>query len=399
MGQQRAAPSRGVWVALGAVVLISANLRPGATAVGPVLAEILDSLGQDATWGGVLAAMPGVCFAVFGGLAVGFAVRVGLTYALWWGMVAAALGLVLRSWVSDATAFLALTAVAFAGMAIGNVLLPAFIKRRFPDRVPQLMALYGSLLAVGATLGSVLAIPLAQVLPGGWRGSLAVWGVAAGLAGIPMLAVALREGSRRLGARAHRRGPSLLRSRHAVALGIFFGVQSMHAYTQFGWTAQMFRDGGVEAHLAGLLVSVLAGLGIVTGLVMPSVVERVRDLRLVVLTLGLLLVAGYLGILYAPAAAGWLWVLCLGLSGAAFPMALALITARTRDPHVTARLSGFSQTVGYSLAACGPFLVGVLRAQSGGWTVPLWALIATSAVMVVAGMIASAPGYVDDELG
>ncbi len=394
----RTVRTRGYWIALLAVVLISANLRPGATSVGPLLAEILAELGQSPTWGGLLAAMPGICFAVFGAFAVAVAVRVGLTYALWWGMVATAVGLALRPWIPDALVFLGLTALAFAGMGMGNVLLPAYIKRRFPDQVPLLMAIYGSLLAVGATLGSLLALPVAAVAPGGWRGSLAVWGVTAAVAGVPMLLIALREGSRRLGSRRHERGPSLLRSRHAVALGIFFGVQSMHAYTQFGWTAQMFRDGGVEREYAGLLVALLAGLGIVTGLVMPLVVARVRDLRWVVVALGLLLVGGYLGLLYVPATASWLWAAGLGLSGAAFPMSLSLITARTRDPHVTARLSGFSQTIGYSLAATGPLLVGVMLAATGGWTIPLWVLIATTVVMVWAGLIASSPGYVDDEL-
>lgn len=390
--------TRGYWVALAAVVLISANLRPGATSIGPLLAEILAGLGQDATWGGLLAALPGACFAAFGAVSVAFAVRVGLTYALWWGMVATALGLALRPWTSDALIFLGLTALAFAGMAVGNVLLPAYIKRRFPDQVPLLMAIYGSLLAVGATLGSLLALPLAEVAPGGWRGSLAVWGLTAAVAGAPMLLIALREGSGRLGSQRRADGPSLLRSRHAVALGIFFGVQSLHAYTQFGWTAQMFRDGGVGRDEAGLLVSILAGLGIVTGVVMPVVVARLRDLRWVVIGLGLLLVAGYLGILYLPTTASWLWAVCLGLSGACFPLALSLITARTRDPHLTARLSGFSQSIGYALAATGPLLVGVLLAATGGWTIPLWALIVTSAVMVWAGIVASAPGYVDDEL-
>ncbi len=398
LGRVRPVRTRGYWIALLAVVLISANLRPGATSVGPLLAEILDDLGQSATWGGLLGAMPGICFAAFGAFAVALAVRVGLTYALWWGMAATAVGLALRPRASDSWIFLGLTALAFAGMGIGNVLLPAYIKRRFPDQVPLLMAVYGSLLAVGATFGSLMALPLAEVLPGGWRGSLSVWGVTAALAGVPMLLIALREGSRKLRSRAHTRGPSLLRSRQAVALGVFFGVQSMHAYTQFGWTAQMFRDGGVERAHAGLLVSLLAGLGIVNGLVMPIVVARVRDLRWVVITLGLLLVVGYLGILYVPTTASWLWATSLGLSGAAFPMALSLVTARTRDPHVTARLSGFSQTIGYTLAATGPLLVGVMLAATGGWTIPLWVLIATTGVMVAAGLIASAPGYVDDEL-
>ena len=176
--------TRGYWIALLAVILISANLRPGATSVGPLLAEILSGLEQSATWGGLLAAMPGVCFALFGAFSVAFAVRVGLSYALWWGMVAAALGLLLRPWTSDAAIFLVLTALAFAGMAVGNVLLPAYIKRRFPDQVPLLMAIYGSLLAVGATLGGLLALPVAEIAPGGWRGSLAVWGIAAAVAGV-----------------------------------------------------------------------------------------------------------------------------------------------------------------------------------------------------------------------
>lgn len=390
--------TRGYWIAVAAVVLISVNLRPGATAIGPVLAEILETLGQDATWGGLLAAMPGACFALFGAFAVALAMRVGLTYALWWGMVATAAGLALRPWTSSSLVFLGLTALAFAGMAVGNVLLPAYIKRRFPDQVPLMMALYGSLIAVGATLGSLLALPLAQVAPGGWRGSLAVWGIAALLAGAPMLAIAIREGSRKLGSRAHTRGPSLLRSRHAVALGVFFGVQSMHAYTQFGWAAQMYRDGGVGREDAGLLVALLASLGIVTGLVMPAVVARVQDLRWVVIALGVLLVAGYLGVLYLPNTASWLWAVSLGLSGAAFPLSLSLITARTRDPHVTARLSGFSQTIGYAMAATGPLLVGLMLSATGGWTIPIWVLIATTAAMVAAGLIASAPGYVDDEL-
>jgi CP family cyanate transporter-like MFS transporter len=131
---------------------------------------------------------------------------------------------------------------------------------------------------------------------------------------------------------------------------------------------------------------------------MPAVVARVQDLRWVVIALGVLLVAGYLGVLYLPNTASWLWAVSLGLSGAAFPLSLSLITARTRDPHVTARLSGFSQTIGYAMAATGPLLVGLMLSATGGWTIPIWVLIATTAAMVAAGLIASAPGYVDDEL-
>ena len=52
--------------------------------------------------------------------------------------------------------------------------------------------------------------------------------------------------------------------------------------------------------------------------------------------------------------------------GFAFPLVIALITARTRSHAVTARLSGFVQPVGYLLAGIGPFAVGLLHELTGG---------------------------------
>lgn len=131
---------------------------------------------------------------------------------------------------------------------------------------------------------------------------------------------------------------------------------------------------------------------------MPTVIARVPDLSLVMWAFGVLLVCGYLGILLAPTAAPWLWCLALGLSGFAFPTAIALITARTRHPHVTAQLSGFVQPIGYVLAAIGPFAVGGIHDLTGGWTVVLWLLISSAVVMVAAGLRCAGRSLVDDEI-
>ncbi len=94
----------------------------------------------------------------------------------------------------------------------------------------------------------------------------------------------------------------------------------------------------------------------------------------------------------------WLWAVVLGLSGFAFPTAIALITARSRDPRVTARLSGFVQPVGYVLAAVGPFAVGLIRDLTEGWTLVLVLLMASGVAMTLAGLRVSTHVYVDDEL-
>ncbi len=388
------------WLATLAVLLLSANLRPGATSLGPVLSEVQQAFGLSSTVAGLLTALPGICFAIFGAGAVWVASRTGLNGGLLVASVATALGLAIRALSGDVGTFVAFTVLAFAGMAIGNVLVPAFIKRHFPNRPATMMALYSTGLAVGATVGSLIAAPLSSTGPEGWRLSLGVWGWVAALAAVPWLWLAIRERRHRNASHrpAHASLLAVAGSPKAVALGLFFGTQSMQAYVQFGWVAQMYRDGGLGQAQAGLMASLIALLGMPMSLVMPGLVGRLRNLSWLVVAFGALLVVGYAGILLAPTHQPWLWAVCLGLSGAAFPTALALITARTREHRVTAQLSGFTQSLGYSLAALGPFVVGWLHELSGGWTVPLLLLMGTAVVMVWSGLVAAAPGYVDDQL-
>ncbi len=131
---------------------------------------------------------------------------------------------------------------------------------------------------------------------------------------------------------------------------------------------------------------------------MHLVVARMRDLRPVMVALGAILSVGYLGILWAPTMVSWLWATCLGLSACAFPAALALMTARTRAPGITVKVSGFTQMVGYLFAAAGPFAVGALLQATGGWTVPLVLLALCGPVLAVAGSLAGRPHIIDDDL-
>ena len=63
---------------------------------------------------------------------------------------------------------------------------------------------------------------------------------------------------------------------------------------------------------------------------------------------------------------------CWSASRAAvFPVVLTLIGLRARTSEGTAALSGFTQSVGYLIAAIGPFGMGSLYELTGGWTVPL----------------------------
>ena len=81
-----------------------------------------------------------------------------------------------------------------------------------------------------------------------------------------------------------------------------------------------------------------------------------------------------------------------------FPLILTLIGLRSRTPAGTAALSGFTQSAGYLLSALGPFTVGALYGATGGWTMPLWFLVALTVPQAVVGWYVARPAYVEDQL-
>ncbi len=390
--------TRFAWFGVLAVAAIAIILRPGATSVGPVLAEITHGLGLSATVAGALTALPGFCFAIAGATAVTLSNKLGTAGALTLGAAAAALGLLARSLVTNQAAFLALSVLALLGAGMGNILVPVFIKRFYPRRQSVLMMVYVVGLTTGATVPG-LVTPLFVTTPGGWRAALGVWGVISAVAVVPWVVLTVRE--RRLTGAAM--GPrssilSVVRSRRALGLALFFGIQSMQAYVCFGWLAQILRDSGTSAATASLLLSYYSALGFPAALIMPIVVARSRDLRPYVVVFAIFLAAGFGGLWLAPMWSPFLWVTLLSVAGFSFPMALALITARTRDPHVTGGLSGLTQSVGYIFSGVGPLLVGIIHEVTGGWSVPLLLMAASAVLLLLGGLAVARPGYVDDDL-
>jgi len=181
-------------------------------------------------------------------------------------------------------------------------------------------------------------------------------------------------------------------------MAMFFGLQSVNAYVQFGWLPQIYRDAGLDAVAAGIMLTIVTLGGIPGGFLAPQIIMRGILPRFFLLSFSLSAVIGYTGLLLTPTAVPALWAILLSYGGFAFPAALALITGRTREVSVTARTSAFVQSSGYILAAIGPLAVGGLLGLSGGWAVPLWFMVGVSTLMGVTGFLAASPGSVDEEL-
>lgn len=394
----RAAAVGGVLAVL-AVGVIAVNLRPGATSIGPLMEDIVGAFGQGAIASGLLTALPCIAFGVFGFLAVPISRRLGLTGTIVASFVLVALGLLLRPAASSFGMFLALSLLVLIGPALGNVVVPAWIKQHGGLRTVGLMTLYSVTLAIGGSAGAAFAVPLAGGAADGWRDSLQFWGMVA-VVPVVVWAVALtRTGHDFPPAPPSGDLPgSLLRSPTAIALTVMFGVQSTNAYTQFGMLPQILTSSGLTPTRAGLIIAVISGWGIVGGLVMPTVISRFRRLPWLVAGFGVLTTIGYLGFWLAPAASPLLWACILGIGGFAFPTAIALLPARTRSARVTARLAGMAQPLGYVFAAIGPIAAGALLDTTGSVPAVLLFLALTGIVLAVAGYRAALPRMVDDEI-
>ena len=122
---------------------------------------------------------------------------------------------------------------------------------------------------------------------------------------------------------------------------------------------------------------------------------RAGRARILVVTAVVLCARGYLTLATAPVSLPNLWLTALGIGlGMSLGLALSFIVARAPDVHHTAHLSTMAQSVGCLIASVGPFGLGVLHDLSGGWTVPMLALIVVLVSLLIAGLGASRDRHV-----
>ncbi|WP_445330584.1 CynX/NimT family MFS transporter [Streptomyces sp. GSL17-111] len=398
------------------LVIAALNLRPAVTGLGPLLEEVRTGLGMSSTVAGVLTSVPALCFAVFGSVASRLARRHGPAAVVLAGMAAITAGLALRPLAGGTTVFLLTTALALAGIAVSNVLMPVIVKRYFPDRVGAMTGLYSMALSLGTAAAAALTVPATEALGGTWRTGIGLWAVLAALALLPWFAVFLRDRHHDRdhhpvkptgpggtgGAGAQDTPPSaplrVTRSRIAWALGCFFGLQATAAYVTMGWVPQIYRDAGLSASTAGVLLAVTMGLGIPLSFVLPRVAARLSHQAPLVLLLGVCGLTGYTGLWLAPAEGAWAWALFMGVSNCAFPLVLTMIGMRARTSGGVAQLSAFVQSTGYLISIPGPLLVGALHGATGGWDAPLALLAVLMVVQLGVGLVAGRNRCVEDDL-
>ncbi|ECK8448193.1 transporter [Campylobacter jejuni] len=143
------------WINVIIVIIVAFNLRAPITAVGPIIDIIKDKYYLNSTVAGILTSLPLIAF---GGISfiVGYFSPIR---AIVFGIFLIFLGEIICSYFGVYGLFLGMLAMG-CGIAIANVLLPSFIKEKFPKKMASIMGIYSLVLSISSIIGIALAIPL-----------------------------------------------------------------------------------------------------------------------------------------------------------------------------------------------------------------------------------------------
>ena len=384
---------RGLLLVL-AIVLLAANLRPALTSVAPLIGQIRTDTGISNGVAGLLTGLPLLAFAVLSPIAPRLALRFGMERVLLASLLVLAVGVLLRSAGVVAALFLG-TAILGAAIAVGNVLLPSLVKREFPERTGLMTSTYTTALAFSAAIAAGASFPIAYQVDG-WRGSLALWALLALIAAVAWFPQ-IRSADHANASTGTSRGVTgVWSSVLAWQVTLFMGLQSLGYYVVLTWLPEILQEEvGVSAAQAGWMLALAQVVVIPAMFLAPVLADRRPSQYSVVVVAVTLTGAGTLGLLVAASTATILWIVLLGLGqGACFSLALTFFALRAPDSEHAAALSGMAQSIGYLLAAGGPFFLGLLRDATHAWTVPLTLLVAVTVCLLITGLGAARDAHV-----
>ncbi|UOQ59055.1 MFS transporter [Leucobacter rhizosphaerae] len=418
-------PTPRPWVLLFvAVCLVAANMRMTITGVGPLLDQISSDLGVELATLGALGAVPLLSWAIVSPLAHGLSARLGMERAVTVALLALIAGTVWRSLPGGLANLWLGTALIGASLAVGNVIMPALIKRDFPGRLPLVMGVYTALLGGAGAISAGVVVPIAGIPLGdgtlGWRVALLATGAAVPVAlGVWVWAVASRrrasagivveatsavpagvdpDGSDPDGADSDDTDAGSERRRSGIGrrvwrdpvawwVALYMGTQSSIFFIMQTWLSPIEISRGYSAEAAGTEVMLLQIIGVGSSMLVPLCFRgRLRrSLPALIPVLGSLAIAGMLTV----PALMILWICAIGIAaGASLTMSLTLMAVRARTAEAATSLSGMAQGVGYLIAAAGPVTFGWLHQMSGGWSLSLGLVLALCVVQVLVGWVA-----------
>ncbi|MDQ0300723.1 CP family cyanate transporter-like MFS transporter [Salibacterium salarium] len=387
-------PSKNIALLLG-IIFIAFNLRPAITSVGPLIGFIREDTGISNGVAGLLTTIPLLAFALLSPFAPTIGQRLGKERTVFIGGIILTAGILVRATGLIPPLFLG-TALAGAGIAICNVLLPGIVKEHFPTKVGLMTGVYTTSMVLWASAASGFSIPITNGFDLEWNTSLGTWV----LLTLPALLFWLPQLKNKPNT-VHSfddetNQPSVWRSKLAWQVTFFMGLQSFLFYCLITWLPEILQARGIDASAAGWMLSIMQFIGFPLSFFIPVIADRLSNQKGIVIGISCLYFIGLGGLLmdgsFVLLAVS---VFLFGLAqGGALSLSLTLLGLRAQSAKQASQLSGMAQSFGYLLAAIGPFSIGILFDMYHSWIPAIIIFLIVTAGMLWSGIGAGRNRYV-----
>lgn len=371
-----------VWL-LVAIVLVAMALRPGIVSMGPALPAMIEAFQLSHASASMMTAIPDILMGVLALPTPWLVRKFGANKVLMTALAILTVCMLARAWaIGVGMLFVATTGVG-VGIAVAGAMFAGIVKASFARRAALIMGIYAMALSLGSTLSALLTGWMVQ--SAGWRIATGMWaavGIVAIVAWFRTGRTALLPDTQPLSAVPVT--PCLpWRTPVAWMIALFFACINFLFYSLLTWTAAMYQEQGMSASEAG---SILAGFTFCFMLASPvaGIFSRHHDRRPWLTGWAVLCTLGLAGIVCMPASGAWIWMplAAFGLGGA-FTLAMTLPLDHTHTPDEANQWNAFVLTIGYLIAATGPFALGWMHDRSGNFGSGYQLLVAVAVVMVL----------------
>ncbi|MEB6201706.1 MFS transporter [Mammaliicoccus fleurettii] len=391
-----------IWLILFGMIFVASTLRAPLTSVGPVIELIKSDLELSNSLAGFLTTIPLILFGFVSPMVSKIVTKLTMPSTILYALVILLIGLLLRV-SGDIGLFIIGTILLGVAIAFGNVCLPSYVKWRFPLQIGLFTGVYSATMNFTAGLGGGLSYPLSEITPLGFRLSLSFWVVLTILAiifWIPQVKSGKQQEVQATKEMQNKvQGPKVRMSTSKLAwvVALTMAMQSMVFYTVIAWMPTILIDKGLSPTAAGYLLMLNQFSQVPMTFIFPIIASKMQNQKLLVTIVSMLFILGF-SLLFSQSYI----VLIVGIiiagfgMGAGFSLCMTFFSIRARTNAGSMSLSGFGQSVGYFIAAIGPFLIGFLHDLLGGWDIGIISLIIISVLFYIFALQAANDQYVED---
>ncbi len=360
----RAPSAAAVFTALLLLWLAGNALRLTILAVPPVIPQIHDDLGLNATQIGILTGLPSLLFAIAAVPGSLLIARLGVRTAMTVGLLLTALGGALRGALPDVMWLYAMTVVTGAGVAVMQVTMPPAVRAWVPNRIAFATAVYTNGLLIGETLPVALTLPLVLPLTGGsWQWGFVFWSMPVALIAVLVLALAPRAAGGGASTIARRWWPDW-KNGLIWRLGLILGTVNAIYFATNAFVPDYLRGSGQGEWISATLTALNVGQ-LPASFLLLAVAGRLQGKAWPYVVCGALQVVATLGIVFG--AGPWI-VAAAAVQG--FAAAVVLVLALALPPLLSPpddvhRVTAAMFTVSYSCAVIVPVISGLAWDMSG----------------------------------